>query len=294
MKYVKCTIPLLALLLFFGTSAVSSSAEVPKATQDKTSGSATDVSADTKSESWPWRFHANIYGWLPKAPADISIDGHEVAHLPESLDNILDSLEVMFMGEFEVHKGPIGVFGSPIYYKGKYDEHFRGELGAKRKFTLEETLWLLKYGVSYDFGPWPLAPNRPQNNKFPTLILQPYVGGLYLHDDIESKVDPGPLDDGLDVDTTLKFNTPIIGFNTLWDLAEHWTARLGFNYGGWDIDDVDETYEFVGTVDYHFMMWNVSSKAIVGYRYLHIDYKKKGIEIDLDVKGPLVGIGWEF
>ena len=286
MKLAKCTIPFLAVLLLVGTSAAPSSAEVPADTQGKT--------AAAKSERWPWRFNANIYFWLPRAPVDISIDGHDVDNLPESFDNILSDLEMLGMGEFEVHKGPIGVFGSPVYYSGKDTEKFSGGLGAKRKFTLDETVWLIKYGVSYDFGPWDLGPNRPQNSRFPILLLQPYVGALYLHDDIKAKVNPGPIDDGIDIDTTLRFNTPIIGVNTLWDLAERWTLRLGANYGGWDVDDVDKTYEFVGTVGYRFTMWDVSSKAIVGYRYLHLDYKKKGIEIDLDVKGPLVGIGWEF
>jgi hypothetical protein len=287
MKLAKCTIPFLAVLLLVGTSAAQSSAEVPADTQGKT--------AAAKSESWPWRFNANIYFWLPRAPVDIKVDGNEVANAPESFDNILSDLEMLFMGEFEVHKGPIGVFGSPVYYSGKDTEKFRGELGAKRKFVLDETVWLVKYGVSYDFGPWALGPNRPQNTKFPILVLQPYVGGLYLHDDIKTKINPAPpIDEGLDIDTTLSFNTPIIGVNTLWDLAEHWTARLGFNYGGWDVDDVNKTYEFVGTVGYHFTMWDVASHAIAGYRYLHLDYEKKGIEIDVDVQGPLVGMGWEF
>jgi Protein of unknown function (DUF3575) len=274
MKLAKCTVPFLALLLLVGTFATPSAAE---------------NSTDTKSEPWPWRFNVNIYGWLPKAPVDISIDGHDVANLPESFDNIFDGLEMAAMFEVEIHKGPINVFASPIYYDGKDTEKFTGALEEKRKFTLEESAWVIKYGVSYDFGL-----NLSQNTKFPVLVVSPYVGGLYLHDDIKTKVNPGAIDDGIDIDTTLKFNTPIIGVNTLWDFAERWTLRLGANYGGWDVDDVEKTYEFVGTVGYRFTMWDVASKAFVGYRYLHLDYKKKGIELDLDVEGPLVGIGWEF
>lgn len=235
-------------------------------------------------------FHANVYGWLPKAPATIKVDDHNVAKLPEDFDNILDSAEMLAMFEVEVHKGPIGIFASPVYYKGKDTEHFRGLLGERRKFTVEENVWLIKYGASYDLGPWPLW----KSSDSPTVILQPYVGGLYLHDDIELKVTPGAFDQGLDVNTTLKFNTPIIGANTLWNLTKRWGLRLGGNYGGWDVDDVKKTYEFVGMVAYRFKMWDVSSKVFAGYRYLHLDYKKKGVDIELDVKGPLFGIGWVF
>jgi hypothetical protein len=32
----------------------------------------------------------------------------------------------------------------------------------------------------------------------------------------------------------------------------------------------------------------------VGYRYLHLDYEDETLEINVDVKGPLVGFGVEF
>jgi hypothetical protein len=273
MNFTKFTIPLLAAILLVGTSVT------PSAAQDK--------------EGWrdaPWRFNVNIYGWMPSAPVDISIDGNKVAHAPESFDNILDDLDMAAMFELEAHKGPIGIFVSPIYYDGKDTEHFTGELGERRKSTLEEKVWVIKYGLSYDFGPWPIGENSDPS----TVIVQPYVGGLYLHDDIEMKITPGLLDLGLDYKTTLSFNTPIVGVNTLWDLTERWGLRLGGNYGGWDVDHVDETYEGIGTLSYNFKMWDVSSKFFAGYRYLHLDYKKKGAEIQVDVKGPLVGIGWVF
>lgn len=271
-----------------GASATASAAEEPTNTQEVASPSAEQVVAGWREA--PWRFIVNVYGWLPDAPVDIKVDGNEVAHYPESFDNIFDSLDMASMFEVEVHKGPIGVFVSPLYYKGEYSEHFTGLLEERRKATLDEKVWLIKYGASYDLGPWHLG----NNSDSPAVVLQPYAGFLYLHDDIEVKVSPGVLDNGLDKDTTLSFNTPIIGVNTLWDLTKRWSLRLGGNYGGWDVDDVEETWEFVATVAYRFKMWNVSSKVFGGYRYLHLEYKKRGIEIDLDVKGPLFGIGWEF
>ena len=194
------------------------------------------------------------------------------------------------MFEVGVYKGPIGVFVSPVYYKGEDDEKFKGLLGQRRKATLDEEVWIIKYGVSYDLGPWHLG----KNSDSPAVILQPYVGGLYLHDDIKLKVSRGALDIGLDFKTTIKINTPIIGLNTLWDLTDRWILGLGGNYGGWHVDDMRKTYEFIGLVGYRFKMWDVSSKVFAGYRYLHIDYHKRGVDLQVNVKGPLLGIGWEF
>lgn len=288
-KLAKFALSLVAAIILVGTFATPSSAEEPTDMQEKSWPSAEQVVADWWEA--PWWFHVNVYGWLPNAPATIKVDGQDVADLPEDFDKILADLELAAMFEVEVHKGPIGFFASPLYYKGKDTEDFRGPAGKERKFTVEEEVWLIKYGASYDLGPWRLW----KDSDPPTVILQPYVGGLYLHDDIKLKVTPGAFDIGVDVDTTLKFNTPIIGANTLWNLTKRWGLRLGGNYGGFHVDDVEKTYEGVGTVVYRFKMWDdVSSKVFAGYRYLHLDYKKKEVAIELDVKGPLFGIGWVF
>lgn len=65
-----------------------------------TGGLAAESNSEPAAESggWldgPWRFGALIYGWLPHAPADIIYGQDEVAHLPEDLDTILDSMQLL-------------------------------------------------------------------------------------------------------------------------------------------------------------------------------------------------------
>ena len=118
MKFAKCSLSFLAVLLLIGVSATPSAAQAGQGWRDA-----------------PWQFEAKVYGWLPRAPVTIEIDQQEVANLPESLDNILDDLEMTAMFELEAHKGPLGFFVSPVYYKGEADEHFTGLAGEKRKVT---------------------------------------------------------------------------------------------------------------------------------------------------------------
>lgn len=212
-------------------------------------------------------------------------------NLPENLSTIIDDLKLGAMLEFEVHKGPIGIFFSPIFYKGDESDHFKGKLGERRKFGLKETVFLIDYGISYDFGPWPLS-KKP--NSYKNVIFQPYAGVRFLHDNIRINVSPGEIDPGLSVHKTVKFNTPIIGLNTIWNLSRRWYLRVGGDVGGWKIDNVDITYQVIGTVAYRFKTWDVSSKVFAGYRYIYIDYNKDDLGINLSVKGPLVGVGVEF
>lgn len=240
----------------------------------------------------PWRFHFNLYGWLPDAPATIDVKGQEVVDVPEDLDTILDSLDMTAMFEVEVHKGPVFAFANVVYYDGEYDERFIGPLsGLSRKLTLEEEVWAIKYGAGYRVGKWQLGSDPDA----PVLALYPWVGGFYFHDDYEVKVDPaGVVLDGVKINGTFKFNTPMAGLGARLDFWERWYLNLSYSYGGWDVDNVDEIWDFIGNIGYRFDMWGVSSKVFAGYRYLSFDHDQRDTRIQLDAKGPFFGIGWEF
>lgn len=254
----------------------------------------TKASAQDGDSQWsdPWRFHVNLYGWLPDAPATINVKGREVVDVPEDLDTILDSLNAAAMFELEAHKGPLVLFANVVYYDGEYDDGFTGPVsGASRRFELEEEVWAIKYGVGYRLGSWKLG----ESPGSPTLALYPWVGAFYFHDDWKVKVDPvGVVLDGVKVDGTFEFNTPMVGLTQRVNFSERWYLNLSFSYGGWEVDDVEEIYDFIGNVGYRFTMWDVPSKVFAGYRYLHIDWEDQPEELKLTAKGPFFGIGWEF
>ncbi|MEJ2197151.1 MAG: hypothetical protein P8X54_01090 [Desulfuromonadales bacterium] len=256
--------------------------------------SATTSSAQGRDLEWsdPWRFHVNIYGWLPDAPATISVNGKEVVDVPEELDTILDSLDMTAMFELEAHKGPLVLFANNVYYKGKYDENFTGPItNLPKKYELQEEVWAIKYGAGYNLGTW----NLGQSDGSPTMSLIPWVGGFYFHDDWSLTIKPYGEPLSGKVTGTYDFNTPMVGLASRVGLSEKWYINLSYGYGGWDVDSVDEVYDFVGNVAYRFKMGDVSAKVLAGYRYLHFNRPdNRGIEIDLTCKGPFLGIGWEF
>jgi hypothetical protein len=269
-KYV---FSLIAAILLLGISVTFSAAEEPANIWDA-----------------PWRFNFNIYGWIAKAPVTIKAGDIDIVSLPESFDNILDDMQFTAMFEIEAHKGPLGFFVSPIYYDGKDSEHFTGPLGNRRKFTIEESVWLIDYGVSYEVGRWRLG----ENSDTPTVAVKPYAGFRFLHDNIGLKLDPGGLlDFGFSKHYTVKFNTPIVGLRTSWDLTDRWYLNVSGDYGGWDVDHVNETYQGIGALGYRFTMWGKPAIFFAGYRYLHVDYDKT-LDIEVTLKGPLIGIGLEF
>ncbi len=272
-KLAQFSAPILAALLLGGASAALAAPPEPMSISEA-----------------PWRFGFDIYGWLPSAPAKIKIDGHEVANIPESLDNILDSLEGTAMLYFKARKGPLELFVSPIYYNGDYNRNFTGLLGERRTFDLKETVWFVDYGASYEIARWDIGA-EPDSG---TLILAPYAGFRFVHDKIRIDVDPGLLDDGVRVRKTISTNSPIVGLQAWWRLTPSWSLRLKGDYGGFDVDGMENTYQALGTLAYHFQWGKLASKAYAGYRYVHLEYEDDRLDLKLDIRGPLVGIGFDF
>ena len=64
-------------------------------------------SAKQEPTNWrdaPWRFNIKVYGWLAEAPVTITADDIVIDRMPESFDNIFDSLDFASMSEFEARK----------------------------------------------------------------------------------------------------------------------------------------------------------------------------------------------
>ncbi len=236
----------------------------------------------------PWRFSADIYGWLPSAPAAVKVDGRTLADLPESLNTILSALQFTAMLRFDARKGPLGFFASPIFYKGTYDDNFIGkESGARRDYEIEETVWFIDYGVSYEVGRWHIGA-EPDSG---TITLEPYAGFRFFHDKFRLDVDPiafpGPIGDGLDLRTTISSNSPIVGLHSEWWLTKNLALHLKGDYGGFGVQKMQETYQVISWLAYHFQWGKQHTKAFAGYRYVYLDLEGDPVSIDVAVKGPL-------
>ncbi len=263
----------LAGFLLAGTPAILSAAE-----------------ADTGVSDARWVFKANIYGWLPDAPVNILVDQMVVANLPEQLDDILDGLKMASMTEFELNKGPLQFFVSPLFYNGSASKDFAGPTGQNRTVRVKEKVWLVDYGVGWKFGPW----NMTKDADSPTITVGPIVGARYFHDPIRLDVAPGVLDQGLNIKTTVEFNTPFAGLEAAVKFSDKWSLGIEGDYGVFDTSEVKKTYQAVGIVSYQFKIKDTPSQFFVGYRYLRIELVDGPLELDVEVKGPLLGIGFAW
>jgi hypothetical protein len=254
-------------------------------------GSAVDV---TPKPWWrgtgeePWRFNAAVYGWLPNAPVEINL-GPVDSTLPEDLGTLVDALEYAIELNLEARKGRFGGYVAPLFGGLSAAEDVQGPIQEHRA-KLEEFLYLIDFGLSYEIGQWPLW-NRPDwILASPAVTVEPYVGARWLLDNISINIDPP----GRDFEPQIKFITPVIGLRTIWDLTDRFNLRFEGDYGGFDVDHVKRTYDVVGLLGYRFKpLEKLNINVFAGYRYLYLHYEKVA-EIELTAKGAIVGLAFEF
>jgi hypothetical protein len=240
----------------------------------------------------PWRFTFASWGWLPDVPIKIKLGDKEV-DIPLDLGKIIDDLQFTAMLDFEVRKGSFGIYATPIFIFLEDSEHVQGPLRS-HKVTVNDNAYLTDFGLSYELGRWHLG-KKPDS---PAVTVEPFAGARWLIDEIKIKISPGgPFHPGKRTfNPDIDFIAPVVGVRTFWDVTEHWNFRAEGDYGGFNTDHLKETWNVLGIVGYRFRPKkhkNLAINLFAGYRYLYARYKKVA-ELEVAVKGPLIGIGFEF
>lgn len=238
----------------------------------------------------PWRFTAAMYGWLPDIPVELNLGRVDVT-LPIDLGTLLDDLQFTAMLDFEARKGRFGVYFAPIVMFLEATETVQGPL-QRHKVTIDDSAFLTDFGLSYEVGRWHLG-KKPDS---PAVTVEPFVGARWLIDDIKIKIKPGGLlrPGGETLRPEIKFIAPLIGLRTFWDLPKGLNLRIEGDYGGFDVDHLEKTWNAMALVGYrHKLREDVYINVFVGYRHLYAQYKKIA-KIKVTVKGPLLGVAFHF
>lgn len=247
--------------------------------------------AQSDQESWQWR--ATIYGWLPDIKATVAFPTGGSGTIEIPVEDVIDNLDLTFMGALQVRKGSWGFFTDVTYM----------DLGAtkseSRGFTVGQMQ--LPAGVDANLG-----------LDLKSLLLT--LGGIYNLS--ESSRQTTNLLFGarmVDIDTTLtwSFNGEIAGLplpgrsdsnevaETTWDaiIGIKGHALLGTD-SKWFIPyhldvgagDSDLTWQAMAGIGYQFG-WGA---MVLNYRYLEYEPSSDSPITDLTFSGPLIGSSFQW
>jgi hypothetical protein len=114
-----------------------------------------------------------------------------------------------------------------------------------------------------------------------------YAGARYYDIEAKAELKGGILPNKLSTSTSKTWTDAVGG--------GRWAYRFGNNWGGfvqadYGVGDSKSSWQVFATVGYSFSWGMVTG----GYRYINLDYDTNSYKIDLSLRGPLVGVAFQF
>lgn len=216
-----------------------------------------------------WQNEITIYGWF----SDISSTLYDGSDYTYDVDDILDDLEMIFMGGYEGRFGKWSFIGDVVYMDVSNQADTTVPAG-QAKVDLDLSSWVVSAAVGYDVV----------QSDMGRLAL---VGGIrYLDIEVESDLSL----QGMQVHDSSGSQDLLdgtIGIRGYISLPDNWYLPY---YADLGTGDSDMSYQLFGGIGYRFSWGDVR----LGYRYLCIEMEDDSLMTDLTLSGPVAGIGFRF
>ncbi len=219
-----------------------------------------------------WSTRLTLYGWLPSISGSQS-GPDEVPFVNLDATDVLDALQGAFFGTAEVRKGKIGFLLDYVYADLSSD-------GTTKRLDLP-----VDVGTTVSMGTFAVAYRVHEQ---PDAFVDVFGGARPFSVEASGSLTL-PVVGDIDRSTTVDWVDPLVGVRGHYQFAPDWGFTGILDVGGFQSDDT--SWEAIGTVNYDF---NETVSALLGYRYLSIDYESDKARLDLALEGPMLGIAFKF
>ena len=226
-----------------------------------------------------WQFEATLYGWYTAIGGTAKHPGGVVPGGPFDVDasDILDNLDMVFMGSFEARKNKWSIITDLIYLDVGADKNTtvqtRSGVPLNANVDLGITSWILGGAVGYDV----VQADR--------VTLAVVGGARYAAIDVD--VSLGALGRQAESSESEGLLDGIVGVRGFITLNENWYLPYYADIG---TGGSDLTWQALAGIGYRFSWGDIR----LAYRYLSYDLDDGKHLEDLDVSGPVLGIGFRF
>lgn len=225
--------------------------------------------ADTRNPD-EWQFSGEVYLW--GASIDAKPDGGENVHI--SFSDLIDNLDMAFMGGFGARKGKWSLLSDFIYLDVEDDQTGSARVlrrNVRTEVDVELEAWIITLGAGYTVI---------ETDSFYMDLL---AGARYLWIELPLEFDFGSIK--LKATPSEHIWDGIVGARGEVALSDKWYVSY---YGDVGRGGSDMTWQARLGLGYRFDKVD----AMFGYRYL--DYDLRGDLDDLTVKGPYAGVRFVF
>lgn len=226
-----------------------------------------------------WQFEATLYGWYTDIGGTVKHPGGVVPGDSFEVDasDILDNLNMVFMGSFEARKNKWSIITDAIYLDVGNDKNTTVTTGSgvplNANVDLDLSTWILSGAVGYDVV---------QADRFILAV----VGGV-RYATMDADVTLGMLGRQVERSESEGLLDGIVGVRGSVKLNENWYLPYYADIG---TGGSELTWQALAGIGYRFGWGDIK----LVYRYLSYDMDDESLLEDLNVSGPALGVGFRF
>jgi hypothetical protein len=245
-----------------------------------------EVDQDSPSESGKtgeWEFLVAPYLWMSSISMDL-----ESSDVSSSTDvdfsDLLKELDFAMQVHIEARRDKLGLY---------LDETFiKVSPVAVDRFLFQQSTDLrtniLEFGAGYAVMDKYVGKKQERR-----LRIEPFVGGRWMWMKPKVKLKAWPRGVNIASEDSIDWFDLVVGTRAVGDFSEKWGYSANLNAGGFGIGSSSEiTWNITALLHYRL---NERSTLVFGYRHLDIDYEpNSNIDVDMEMSGPLIGVGFKF
>lgn len=220
-----------------------------------------------------WQNEVTIYGWYAGIGGAVKSPGGAESDFTVEASDILDNLNMIFMGGYEGRCGKWSVLADAVYMDvgNTANTAFSGGTAA---VNLDIQSWVLHGGVGYELVQTTQA----------TLGVLGGVRYLSLDTAVNTALDGASVGMRSGSDSLID---GIIGIRGQVRLSDNWFLPYYADIGA---GGSDLSYQLFAAIGYRFGWGDIK----LGYRYLKFELDDDKVMQDLQLSGPLLGLGFRF
>lgn len=220
-----------------------------------------------------WQNEITIYGWLAGIDGDIRFPTDTSPDVNVQASDIIEDLNMVFMGNY-VGKYNKWSFIADIIYMDVGEGVRTPLLGNPTGIDLNISSSVFTGAVGYDLV------------NSPTSVLAVVGGVRYMSLDVDAELEYFDTQ-VTEVSESESLYDGIVGLKGAFLLGDNWYFPYAADIG---TGDSDLTYQLYAAIGYRFGWGDIR----VGYRFLGYDLGDDKVMEDLQLSGPVAGIGFRF
>lgn len=222
-----------------------------------------------------WTYSANIYAWVPGLDATVDTPLGQLDSR-SSGGNVLDDLDMAFMGTFEARRDRWGILIDGLYAKLSTSKDTPFGLAYSEGDISTEMSAISAYALYRSY-------------ESPRLTADIGLGLRAFKVDLDVGLKPGRVASGRSFGGDESWVLPLVAGRFTAPIGENWFTVAYFDYGQTSSDET--TWQGVATIGYRFNeRWAVQG----GYRHMELEQEIGGLDADISLSGPILGLNIKF